>query len=92
MKRDLAKTATFAALHFSIGFGVAYLISGSLPVALGVALIEPAVNTVAFFFHERAWERTWQRSKKESNADCASAPRIEDHHSFRNLRSLALAG
>jgi uncharacterized membrane protein len=88
MKRDLIKTATFAALHFSIGFGVAYLISGSLPVALGVALIEPAVNTVAFFFHERAW----QRREKESITDPAATPRVEDHHSFRNLRSLALAG
>ncbi|MDY0873532.1 DUF2061 domain-containing protein [Dongia rigui] len=88
MKRDLVKTATFAALHFSIGFGVAYLISGSLPVALGVALIEPAVNTVAFFFHERAW----QHSEKADAAKNMAAPRIEDHHSFRNLRSLALAG
>jgi uncharacterized membrane protein len=88
MKRDLTKTATFAALHFSIGFGVAYLISGSLPVALGVALIEPAVNTVAFFFHERAW----RRREKEIVIDTPATPRIEDHHSFRNLRYLALAG
>jgi len=88
MKRDLIKTATFAALHFSIGFGVAYLISGSLPVALGVALIEPAVNTVAFFFHERAWQH---RERKSEGAQ-AAGPRVEDHHSFRNLRSLALAG
>lgn len=94
MKRDLMKTASFAALHFSIGFGVAYLISGSLPVAFGVALVEPAVNTVAFFFHERAW----QHKDKEPNNDADvrgekdEAPRVEDNHSFRNLRSLALAG
>jgi uncharacterized membrane protein len=88
MKRDLMKTASFAALHFTIGFGVAYLISGSLPVALGVALIEPAVNTVAFFFHERAWKGR----EKEQAAGTEASPRVEDHHSFRNLRSLALAG
>jgi uncharacterized membrane protein len=87
MLRDLMKTGSFAVLHFSIGFGVAYLISGSLPVALGVALVEPAVNTVAFFFHERAWKRAERATGRTSET-----PRVEDHHSFRNLRTLALAG
>lgn len=87
MLRDLMKTGSFAVLHFSVGFGVAYLISGSLPVAFGVALVEPAVNTVVFFLHERAWKR------RETEADDRrQPPRIEDHHSFRNLRTLALAG
>ncbi|MEQ9145826.1 MAG: DUF2061 domain-containing protein [Parvibaculaceae bacterium] len=53
--RDLAKTASFAALHFGVGFGVTYALTGSVAIATGVALIEPAVNTVVFFFHERAW-------------------------------------
>lgn len=57
MARDLVKTASFAVLHFSIGFGVTYALTGSLAIAAGVALIEPMVNTVAFFFHERAWRR-----------------------------------
>ena len=55
MTRDLAKTLTFAAVHFTVAFSVAYLFTGSVPVATGLALIEPMVNTVAFFFHERAW-------------------------------------
>ncbi len=55
--RDLAKTGTFAVLHFGVGFGVTYALTGSVAIATGVALIEPAVNTVAFFFHERAWAR-----------------------------------
>jgi uncharacterized membrane protein len=53
--RDLTKTATFAALHFGVGFGVTYVLTGSIAIATGVALIEPAVNTVVFFFHERVW-------------------------------------
>lgn len=53
--RDLAKTGTFAVLHFGVGFGVTYALTGSVAIATGVALIEPAVNTVVFFFHERAW-------------------------------------
>lgn len=55
MTRDLIKTVTFASVHFSVAFTVAYALTGSVPVATGLALVEPLVNTVAFFFHERAW-------------------------------------
>lgn len=55
--RDLAKTISFAVLHVSVGFGVAYALTGSVMVATGIALIEPLVNTVVFFFHEQAWRR-----------------------------------
>ena len=57
MRRDFAKTISFAVLHFAVGFGVTYALTGSVVIATGVALIEPAVNTVVFFFHERAWRR-----------------------------------
>jgi len=55
--RDLTKTATFAALHFGVGFAVAYAFTGSLAIATGVAVVEPLANTVVFFLHERAWNR-----------------------------------
>lgn len=55
MSRDLAKTGTYLALHLTIGFTVAYLLTGSIAIAGGIALIEPMVNAVAFFFHEKAW-------------------------------------
>ncbi|MGF1594391.1 MAG: DUF2061 domain-containing protein [Kiloniellaceae bacterium] len=57
MGLNLAKTATFAVLHFGVGFGVTYALTGSVAISTGVALIEPAVNTVVFFFHEKAWQR-----------------------------------
>jgi uncharacterized membrane protein len=55
--RDLMKTASFAALHFTVAFGVAYALTGSVAIATGIGLVEPIVNTVAFFFHEQAWKR-----------------------------------
>ena len=58
MSRDLAKTLTYLSLHLMIGFSVAYLLTGSVAVAGGIALIEPMVNAVAFFFHEKAWAAT----------------------------------
>lgn len=33
----LVKTMTFAALYFSVGFGVTYLLTGSIAIATGVA-------------------------------------------------------
>ena len=57
MSRDLAKTLSFLALHLGVGFSVAYLFTGSLALAGGIALVEPLVNAVVFFFHERAWNR-----------------------------------
>ncbi len=56
MKRDLSKTFSFLALHLIVGFTVAYLFTGSWMIAGGLALVEPLVNAVVFFFHERAWE------------------------------------
>ncbi|MFZ5705340.1 MAG: DUF2061 domain-containing protein [Pseudomonadota bacterium] len=57
MPTDLLKTLTYLSLHLTIGFSVAYALTGSIQVAGGIALIEPCVNAVAFFFHERAWKR-----------------------------------
>jgi uncharacterized membrane protein len=55
MLLDLVKTGTFAVLHIGVGFAVAYLLTGSIAVAAGMALIEPCVNSFVFLFHERAW-------------------------------------
>lgn len=73
MTRDLVKTASFAALHFSVGFGVTYALTGSLAIATGVALIEPALNTVVFFFHERAWRNFGRRSDRRRQATSSAA-------------------
>lgn len=53
----MTKTLTFAALHFTAAFSVAYLLSGSFLLGGAIALLEPTINTVAYFFHERVWER-----------------------------------
>lgn len=55
LKLSLAKTATFAAVHFTVAFSIAYALTGSAPIAGAIALLEPLANTVAYFFHERAW-------------------------------------
>ena len=57
VRLSLVKTAAFAVLHFTAAFTIAYLLTGSIGIASALALIEPMANTVAFFFHERAWSR-----------------------------------
>jgi uncharacterized membrane protein len=56
MATDLLKTLTYLTIHLTVGFSVAYLMTGSVRIAGGIALVEPCVNAVAFFFHEKAWK------------------------------------
>lgn len=55
MPRDLAKTLSYLAVHLTVGFSVAYAFTGSIEIASGLAIIEPMINAVAFFFHEKLW-------------------------------------
>ncbi|MBL1378754.1 DUF2061 domain-containing protein [Zobellella sp. CGMCC 1.18722] len=57
------KTITFAIVHFTVAFTVAWLLSGDLLVGGLIALVEPMVNTVAYFFHEKAWSKFGQRRR-----------------------------
>jgi uncharacterized membrane protein len=57
MPTDLAKTLTYLSLHLTIGFSVAYVMTGSVALAGGISIVEPCINAVAFFFHEKAWKR-----------------------------------
>lgn len=53
----MTKTFSFAAVHFTVAFSVAYLMSGSIWVGGAIALVEPMINTVAYHFHEKIWNR-----------------------------------
>ena len=53
----MAKTITFGIVHVSVAFGVGWALTGSVLVGSALALVEPLVNTVAYFFHEKLWQR-----------------------------------
>lgn len=53
----MAKTATFAGIHFTVAFSVTYALTGDVLIGSAVALVEPAINTVAFYFHELGWKK-----------------------------------
>jgi uncharacterized membrane protein len=53
----MAKTVSFAVVHFAVAFSVSYVLTGSWLASSAVALIEPSINTVAYALHEKAWTR-----------------------------------
>jgi uncharacterized membrane protein len=57
----MTKTITFACVHFTVAFTVAYALTGSILVGGLLALIEPAINTVAYHLHEKVWARMGAR-------------------------------
>jgi uncharacterized membrane protein len=69
----MAKTFSFAAIHFSVAFTVGYLMTGSVWVGGALALVEPACNTVAFHFHEKVWKRIEARRQSASSQAGAKA-------------------
>jgi uncharacterized membrane protein len=74
----MAKTLTFGAVHMSVAFGVGYAMTGSASVGGALALVEPLVNTVAYFFHEKVWQRLGRKgaqaaAQTRANAEAANA-------------------
>ncbi len=70
-KEQAAKTVTYAVMHLVVAMAVAYALSGSWKVALGIGLIEPAVQTVAYTVHERFWRR---RAERKARGEGQGAP------------------
>jgi uncharacterized membrane protein len=69
----MTKTFSFAVVHFTVAFSVGYLMSGSLLVGGAIALVEPAVNTVAYHFHEQVWSRLARRREGPAARGLAAA-------------------
>jgi len=53
--RIIMKTATYAVMHLVVAVSVAYALSGDWRIALGIGLLEPAIQTVFYNLHERLW-------------------------------------
>jgi uncharacterized membrane protein len=64
----MIKTMSFAVMHFTVAFGVAYALTGDPVIGGAVALVEPAVNTVAYYFHEKVWSRIRSKPVKAPQA------------------------
>lgn len=63
------KTVSYAVMHMTISIAIAYLLSGSWQIALAIGLVEPCAQTVAFFFHEKAWHKVEQKHHQKDYHD-----------------------
>ncbi len=61
MTRKVAKTGTYSVMHLVVAMGVAFALTGDWRIALGIGLIEPLVQTVAYTIHEALWAKSDSR-------------------------------
>ena len=60
LKRSLVKSISYRIIIIILDFTTIYIFTGKVKVALGFMLISNVYTTIAYFFHERIWEKiTW---------------------------------
>ena len=64
MTKTAVKTTTYGVMHFVVAVSVTYVVTGSWIAALGVGFIEPAIQTVAYALHEKAWARADRKAAR----------------------------
>ncbi len=72
-EKTLVKTVTFGLTHITVAFAVVYALTGSVVIGGAVALIEPMANTLAYFFHEKIWQRLGHRQRSNGSSDRLAA-------------------
>ena len=56
----LKKTASYYVTHITVAATVAYAVTGDWVASVTLSLLEPTVQAVVYFFHERAWQKAEQ--------------------------------
>lgn len=56
-QRMFKKTLSYYIMHITVAMTVGYLVTGSIWMAITLSLLEPTVQAVAYFIHERVWEK-----------------------------------
>ena len=57
LKRLLVKTVSYRTLIIILDFGTLYLFTGKMKVAVGFTIVSNVYTTIAYFFHERIWDK-----------------------------------
>jgi uncharacterized membrane protein len=56
------KPLTYSAMHFTVAIAVAFALTRDWRIALGVGVIEPMVQTIAYMVHEKVWSSGSRRT------------------------------
>ncbi len=54
---SMLKPATYSVMHLVVAVSVAYALTRDWRIALGVGIVEPLVQTVAYTVHEHLWAK-----------------------------------
>lgn len=68
----LKKTVSYYFVHMAVAAAVAYAVTGDLLAAVTLSLLEPTVQAVVFFFHEKVWQRHVGKSSGKPTVDLVS--------------------
>jgi len=64
--RSLIKAITYRIVILILDFTVTYLLTGRVEIALGFMFISNIYTSVAYYFHERIWNKIKWGKKKEN--------------------------
>ena len=59
-QRMFKKTLSYYIMHITGAMVVGYIVTGNVWMAITLSLVEPTVQAVAYFIHERIWEKKVQ--------------------------------
>lgn len=51
----MKKTGSYYVTHITVAASVAYLVTGNLSASVTLSLLEPTIQALVYFFHERIW-------------------------------------
>lgn len=56
-QRMFKKTLSYYIMHITVAMLVGYFVTGSIWMAMTLSILEPTIQAVAYFFHERVWDK-----------------------------------
>ena len=65
-QRVFKKTLSYYIMHITVAMLVAYAVTGNFWMAVTLSLLEPTLQSFAFFFHEKAWNKRDQKAAQST--------------------------
>lgn len=67
------KIASYGIMHLVVAMATAFALTGDWRVALGIGLVEPIFQTIAYSIHDRVWHRIEGRKLLSQGQEAAEA-------------------
>ncbi|WP_052257107.1 DUF2061 domain-containing protein [Flavobacterium sp. AED] len=68
IRRSIVKTISYRVVILVLDFISIYLFTGQIKIALGFMIVSNIYTTLAYFFHERIWDKIkWGKTNLKSS-------------------------